>query len=147
LLNQDPDVIYQYSGGSVIRHIKTNVVMGQLITGEVFDLLTGNKSEKYNDRRLIFKMQMDNIVTADCYFLADYLYATDKQIIINGNTIDVVNDDKNLELFFDYWEKSSWRSSIELKFIRKTPGIYLGYLEDQDGTTIDDQDGNPIEET
>lgn len=117
------------------------VEFGVEFVGEVVEDIDYDLIEDYEDVRLLvwLKMTMETFDEAD--WLAGFLGATDKHLVIDGREYEVVNDAKNVR--YKLWDKSNAGTVVNLQFKARSLGL-ITYLMSRDDELIKSRDGKKI---
>lgn len=116
MIQQSNEVIFGYSSGAELRTLKCDVIFGQLIEGEVDDLIDFFLQEQHEGRRKRFKCNNFFLTAEDCFWLVNYILAIDKTIEIDSTEYDVVNTKQNLDRTFELIKNLNVRAHIDLTF-------------------------------
>ena len=123
MLNIDPNVRFQHTGGTETQDIECEKIEFSLeFIGEkvVLELLDYELLENFQGVREVIRIKCQTLFGETNWF-KDFIQATDKQLVIDGTTYDVVIDQK--EITFPHFKKTNYLASPDFVFKKKTPGI------------------------
>ncbi len=121
MLNQETDVTFKYNSGATTKVLTCEWVrFGMEFIGDVEEDISFNLVEDYVDTRELIRLKV-LLNYADTVWMSNFLKATDKQLVIDTVTTDVVNGAKRVD-FSLFGDKSNVFSHPELRFKKKQSG-------------------------
>lgn len=121
MLNKNTSVTFSYNADANQQTvICESVIFALELLGEVFEDINFNLIENSSKARehIKIKVELDLIQTN---FMAEFLKATDKKLIIEGTSYEVVASSRTVE--FGLFQKLNIYSYPTLRFKKKTLGI------------------------
>lgn len=121
MILQDHDILFRYNGTNAMSLV-CNAVIGGEIGGEVLPDLDLTLEEIWQDEdiRMLLEIQTDLTLVGAMWF-SHFIAATDKVIILDGHTFEIVNDFDKLK--FGRWHNINAKSSVKAKFKRRIRGF------------------------
>lgn len=122
MLQQDMNVTFKYSGDTLTLTKVANVVFSLELVGEVLEQLDFSLIELYQGTgRELLEVRDVLFDLSDTNFMAAFLAATDKKVVVDTVEYEVVNAGKVIK--FPFFKNSSLGTSPVLRFKKKTLGI------------------------
>ena len=122
MITQDINVTFQYSAGAETKTLICSYVVWNLeVAGAApVELLDFTLDEIHDDVRQAWEMQV-KLDLSQAEWMANFIAAKDKELIIDGTTFEVVNGFQNIEM--PLFGGSKLGVHPKLKFRRKQTGI------------------------
>lgn len=122
MINQTSAITFLHNAGANSLVLECEKVRYKVQrNGKTYESVNFNLEEDINGARLIIELTPWIIGLPNADFIADFFVAEDKQIVIDGVTIDVATDQN--ELGFDPLDGTKYGAKPKLVLKKKTLGI------------------------